>query len=89
MSSRCPDAQIFAEVVETWGKEQLEKEFRGVNKRRMYFFTKSGSFSKEAVAFRSLIAVRQGQDWVNEEWIQGLAWLSDRNEEQVARFYLE
>ncbi|KID81986.1 Protein kinase-like domain protein [Metarhizium guizhouense ARSEF 977] len=82
-------SQQFAEVVEAWGKEQLEKEFRGVNKRRVYLFTKSGFFSKEAVAFRSLIAVRQGQDWVNEEWIQGLAWLSDRNEEQVARFYLE
>ncbi|KJK79937.1 hypothetical protein H634G_04176 [Metarhizium anisopliae BRIP 53293] len=82
-------SQQFAEVVEAWGKEQLEKEFRGVSKRRMYLFTKSGFFSKEAVAFRSLIAVRQGQDWVNEEWIQGLAWLSDRNEEQVARFYLE
>ncbi|KID84207.1 Protein kinase-like domain protein, partial [Metarhizium majus ARSEF 297] len=57
-------SQQFAAVVEAWGKEQPQKEFQGVDKRRMYLFTKSGFFSKEAVAFRSLIAVRQGQDWV-------------------------
>ncbi|EFY86254.1 hypothetical protein MAC_07708 [Metarhizium acridum CQMa 102] len=63
----------FAKVVEAWG-EQARKDCQDVN---------SGP-----LAFRSLISVKQGQDFVNEEWMQGLAWLSDHSEQQVAHFYL-
>ncbi|KAK4151386.1 hypothetical protein C8A00DRAFT_45395 [Chaetomidium leptoderma] len=74
----------FADVVEGAGREQAETKGKGVNKRPVYRFAKSGFFSKEAVAFRSLIYVKMKQDWVNNTWLQGLEWLSEHNELEVA-----
>ncbi|KAM3548685.1 hypothetical protein MY1884_009073 [Beauveria asiatica] len=79
----------FAEVVEEVGQEQAGKEWEAANKWPKYLLTKSGFFSKEAVAFRSLIYVKMSQDWVNNTWLQGLKWLSEHNELQVAQFYLQ
>lgn len=78
----------FAEVVEAVGREQAGNDCEGANKWPIYLLTKSGFFCKEAVAFRSLIYVKMKQDWVNNEWLQGLKWLSEHNELQVAQFYL-
>lgn len=70
----------FTAVIEAVGREKDDHE--GL------LLTKGGFFSKEAVAFRSLIAVKMSQDWVNDEWIQGLRWLSEHNEADVAQLYL-
>ncbi|KAK3181218.1 hypothetical protein K4F52_007494 [Lecanicillium sp. MT-2017a] len=78
----------FAEVVEEVAREQAGNDSRGVNKRPTHLLTKSGFFSKEAVAFRSLIYAKMRQDHVNNTWLQGLKWLSEQSEVQVAQFYL-
>lgn len=67
----------FAEAVEV-----VEREHGA------FLLTKAGFFSKESVAFRSLIYVKMRQDWVNYTWLQGLKWLSEHNEVEVAKFYL-
>lgn len=51
--------------------------------------TKRGFFSKEAVAFRSLVYVKMRQDFVNMAWVRGLQWLSERSEEEVLEWYLD
>ncbi|KAK3377280.1 hypothetical protein B0T24DRAFT_620845 [Lasiosphaeria ovina] len=79
----------FAEVVEAVALEQADNDSKAANKWPAYVLTKSGFFSKEAVAFRSLVYVKMKQDWVNEKWLQGLKWLSKHDEPQVAEFYLE
>lgn len=78
----------FAEVVEAVGREQAGNDCEGANKWPTHLLTKSGFFSKEAAAFRSLVYVKMRQDWVNNTWLQGLKWLSEHNEVEVARFYL-
>jgi len=72
--------QQFTAVVEAVGREKDNHE--------RPIFTKEGFFSKEAVAFRSLLAVKMSQDWVNDEWMQGLRWLREHSEADVAHFYL-
>ncbi|OAR05683.1 hypothetical protein LLEC1_06409 [Akanthomyces lecanii] len=79
----------FAQIVEDVGQELAGKDWQGANKLPMHLLTKSGFFSKEAVAFRSLVYVKMRQDWVNNSWLQGLQWLSEHNEMQIAHFYLE
>ncbi|EGX92905.1 Protein kinase-like domain [Cordyceps militaris CM01] len=79
----------FAEVVEQVAKTQAGKDSEGANKWPKHLFTKSGFFSKEAVAFRSLLDVKMRQDWVNNKWLHGLKWLSEHNDMQVAQFYLQ
>ncbi|KAI0096980.1 hypothetical protein GGR51DRAFT_578541 [Nemania sp. FL0031] len=78
----------FAEIVEEVGREQARKDCGGANKWPTHVLTKSRFFSKEAVAFRSLVYVKMRQDWVNNTWLQGLKWLSEHNEVQVVQFYL-
>ncbi|OAA56859.1 Protein kinase-like domain protein [Cordyceps fumosorosea ARSEF 2679] len=78
----------FAEVVEEVAQQQAGKDCEGANKLHKHLFTRSGFFSKEAVAFRSLIRVKMRQDWVNDTWLRGLKWLSQHDEMQVAQFYL-
>jgi hypothetical protein len=46
-------------------------------------FPKTGSFSKEATAFRSLVYVKMGQPQVNCEW------LKEHDEIEVLKLYLE
>ncbi|GAB1311967.1 hypothetical protein MFIFM68171_02177 [Madurella fahalii] len=77
----------FAEAVEAVGQEPAANDCKGANKRQTYELTRSGFFSKEAVAFRSLINVKMKLDWVNHTWLQGLRWLSEHDELQVAQFY--
>lgn len=72
--------QRFKAAVEAVGDENDDHE--GV------VFIQKSFFSKEAVAFRSLLAVKMNQDWVNDEWIQGLQWLSRQSDADVAQFYL-
>ncbi len=79
----------FAEVVEAVGREQGGNDCGDASKRRAFLLTKAGFFSKESVAFRSLIYVKMRQDWVNYTWLQGLKWLSEHNKVEVAQFYLE
>lgn len=78
----------FAEVVEEVAREQAGNDSGSVNKWPTHLLTKSGFFSKEAVAFRSLIYVKMRQDHVNNTWLQSLKWLSEQSEVQVAQFYL-
>ncbi|KAF1960332.1 hypothetical protein CC80DRAFT_544786 [Byssothecium circinans] len=80
--------RLFAEIVEEVGREQAGNDCEGANKWPTHLLTKSGFFSKEVVAFRSLIYVKMRQDWVNNTWLQGLKWLGEHNEAQVAQFYL-
>ncbi|POR31014.1 Uncharacterized protein TPAR_08762 [Tolypocladium paradoxum] len=79
----------FAEVVETVGRGLGEDDCEGANKQPTILLGKSGFYSKEAVAFRSLIYCKMRQDWVNSEWLTGLKWLSEHDETDVARFYLQ
>ncbi|OAA57010.1 Protein kinase-like domain protein [Niveomyces insectorum RCEF 264] len=80
----------FAATVAQVGQEQGYSERPRAGKRKKPFlFTKSGFFSKEAVAVRSLTYIKMKQDWVNDEWLAGLTWLCGRDEKAVARFYLE
>lgn len=79
----------FAAVVEAVGQEQAGNDCRGADEWPTCLITKSGFFSKEALAFRSLTYVKMKQDWVNKTWLQGLKWLSEHDEMQVARFYLQ
>ena len=72
--------QRFTAVVEEVGREK--DDCKGP------ILTREGFFSKEAVAFRSLLAVKMRQDWVNYEWMQGLRWLRDHSEADVAEFYM-
>lgn len=78
----------FAEVVEEVACEQAETDREGANKWPTHLLTKSAFFSKEAVAFQSLISVKMRQDFVNDMWLQGLKWLGEHNEVEVAQFYL-
>ncbi|KAI1144937.1 hypothetical protein F4825DRAFT_458021 [Nemania diffusa] len=78
----------FAEIVEEVGQNQARNDSKGANKWPTHLLTKPGFFSKEAVAFRSLIYVKMRQDWVNSTWLQGLKWLSEHDEVQVTQFYL-
>ncbi|KAI1123476.1 hypothetical protein F5Y10DRAFT_280901 [Nemania abortiva] len=77
----------FAKVVEEVGQDKAGNDCEGANKWPTHLLAKSGFFSKEAVAFRSLIYVKMRQDCVNNTWLQGLKWLSEHNEVQVAQFY--
>ncbi|KAK0629062.1 hypothetical protein B0T17DRAFT_524515 [Bombardia bombarda] len=87
--SRVQLGRRFAEVVEAVAREQAANDSEGANKKpSTYLFTKSGFYSKEAVAFRALVHVKMNQGWVNKDWLQGLKWLSEHNEQQVAQFYL-
>ena len=78
----------FAEVVEAVARKQVGNDCEDAKKWPAFLLTKSGFYSKEAVAFRSLIHVKMKQDWVNNMWLQGLKWLSEHNELEVAQFYL-
>ncbi|KAK0655341.1 hypothetical protein B0T16DRAFT_319992 [Cercophora newfieldiana] len=55
----------FAEVVEAVAREQSGVDCEDANKRHTFLLTKAGFFSKESMAFRSLIYVKMRQDWVN------------------------
>ena len=59
----------FAKVVEAVA---LEEEEADAHKSSTYGFTTTGFFSKEALAFRSLVYMKHKQDWANEAWLQGL-----------------
>ena len=80
VNKRLQLCQHFIAAVEEVGDENDDHE--GL------VFTQKSFFSKEAVAFRSLLAVRMNQDWVNGEWIQGLQWSSKKSDADVAQFYL-
>ncbi|KAI5861327.1 kinase-like domain-containing protein [Durotheca rogersii] len=82
-------ARRFAGVVEAVGRERGRNDREGVNKQQTFLLTEAGFFSKEALAFRSLTYVKMRQDFVNESWLQGLKWLSEHDEAEVAQFYLE
>jgi hypothetical protein len=79
---------LFAEVVETVAWEQSGADSKDANKRRAFRLTKAGFFSKESMAFRSLIYVKMRQDWVNHTWLQALEWLSEHNDAEVEELYL-
>ena len=78
----------YTGVVEDVGREMSRNGGEGVNKRRNFLLTESAFFSKEAVAFRLLIMIRQQQDFVNRRCVEGLKWLSEHDEAAVAQFYL-
>lgn len=79
----------FAEVVEVVGREQGGNEYDGAHKQWICLLHKSGFFSKEAVAFRSLFYMKMKQDWVNDEWVEGLKWMGEHDEIEVLQFCLE
>lgn len=72
----------FAGVVEAVGREQSTK-----HTKERFHFSKTGFFSKESTALRSLVYVRMRQDTVNGEWLQGLRWLNEHSEAGLAEFY--
>ncbi|KAL9584168.1 MAG: hypothetical protein Q9212_002285 [Teloschistes hypoglaucus] len=77
--------QRFAEVVEAVGKEQAGNDYKETSEWHTFLPTKANFFSKESIACRSLSYVKMGQDWVNHRWIQGLRWLNEHDEVEVAR----
>lgn len=72
----------FTEAVAAVGEEKRK------DGQALFQFTKAGFYSKEALAFQSLIAVQMRQDWVNEEWIHGLKWLQKHDEGATKQSYL-
>ena len=78
----------FAEIVEEVAQMEREKSMEQGIKSPTFFFTKTGFFSKEAIAFRSLVYVKMGQMQVNSEWLEGLKWLSEHDDMEVVQFYL-
>ena len=77
----------FVEVVEAVSQERRAIHGSGTNARFSLAFSKKGFFTKEAVALRSFTYVQMGQDFVNEEWLKGLRWLSEHSEAEVSEFY--
>ncbi len=63
------------------------KEYGGEYTDRIHRFIDKVN-QKEAVAVRSLLRVKTRQDWVNNAWLEGLKWLSEHSEMEVAQFYL-
>jgi hypothetical protein len=76
----------FAQIVEAVSQEQTTNR-SDTKSRSTSLFTRAGFFSKGALAFRSLVFVKMKQDFVNSEWLQGLQWLGEHDEEEVAKFY--
>ena len=74
----------FAEIVEAVARQERDE---GTNTKGSFLFTVAGFFSTEAVAFRAINHLKQRQDWVNSEWLEGLKWLSKHDEAALANFY--
>lgn len=82
-------AEIVQEVTQEM-KQRREDESHCLNKQqRIFLFSKNGFYSKEAAAFRLLVYIKTRQDWVNYAWIEGLKWLSERDEVELIQFYLQ
>lgn len=79
----------FAEIVEAVSRRHITDNPSGIMTRPTFHFTRAGFFSKGALAFRSLAFVRMQQDFVNDEWLRGLQWLSEHAEAEVEKFYSE
>jgi len=77
----------FVEVVEVVAREERGIDCEDANRRHTFLLTKAGFFSKESMAFRSLIYVKMRQDWVNSSWLQSLKWLSEHDDAEVAELY--
>ncbi|KAJ9661842.1 hypothetical protein H2201_006322 [Coniosporium apollinis] len=75
------------QIVEEVGREQSEKDHQGLEGNRTFVLTSAGFFSKEAVAFRSLICIHPWQGAAMKNWLPGLKWLSEHSEAEVAQFY--
>jgi hypothetical protein len=78
----------FAGVVEAVAQELGRINCEDKNKPWTFLFTRSGFYSKEAIAFRALVHVKMRQDWVNRTWLEGLKWLSTHDEAEVTQFCL-
>jgi hypothetical protein len=81
-------ARRFAEVVESVYCEQVGNGREGSGAGPSNHFTKSAFFSREAVAFRSLVYLKMRQEHVNQTWAAGLKWLGEHSDDEVAKFYL-
>lgn len=77
-------ARRFAAVVEEVAREKC----MGTGSPG-FLFTQAGFFSKDAVAFRSLVDVQMKQDWVNAAWLEGLKWLQEQSDAKVTNFYFQ
>lgn len=77
----------FAEIVDATWMEWAEKaDWR--ERGGGVLFAKEDFYSKEAVAFRALVHYKSKQDWVDDEWLRGLKWLSEHDDREFERFYM-
>ncbi|KAJ8131444.1 hypothetical protein O1611_g2185 [Lasiodiplodia mahajangana] len=79
--------QTVEEVARVWWHDV--EGGGSMSQRRIFSFSQLGFFSKQALAFRSLIQVKFKQDFVNMGWIEAFEWLKKNSEVEVARFYLD
>lgn len=78
-------ARDFAAALEKVSRRMAQ----GQSDPDLFVFSQSGFYSREALAYRALIHVQMRQDWVNEEWINALEWLSlHEDDAEVCDFFL-
>ena len=86
---RQPRGRRFAGVVEAVAREMAEDaDGQGkADKRGLTLFARERFFLCEAVAFRALADVKMREDSVNRERLEGLKWLGEHGDEELAKFF--